>query len=168
MRRTVPTIVLLALVAGACAAPKPLPRQALAPAAATTVPAEIEAGRVRTEAVERRTPPVEVAPPQQPNVPIEPNPARPSAPVFRSFVETVEVPVERVVEVEVPRQGYDRYDAYVDSRRVRRRGTTPFPVGTAIGAGVGAIIGHQDGNRGRGALIGSGIGLLLDLSRWSR
>ncbi|MFN3244396.1 MAG: glycine zipper family protein [Planctomycetota bacterium] len=168
--------LLIALVATACAGPAPLPRQPLAPAAApTTGPAGedglvergfFERGRVRAEAAERLTP---AAPTTVPAEPIEPNPARPAAPVFRSFVETVEVPVERVVEVEVQPRRYDRYDAYVGSRRAyRRRGTTPFPIGTAIGAGVGAIVGHQDGRRGRGALIGSGIGLLFDLDRWSR
>ncbi len=33
-------------------------------------------------------------------------------------------------------------------------------VGGAVGAGSGAIIGHQAGDSGRGALIGAGIGAL--------
>ena len=33
-------------------------------------------------------------------------------------------------------------------------------VGSAVGAGTGAIIGHQAGSSGRGALIGAGVGAL--------
>ena len=33
-------------------------------------------------------------------------------------------------------------------------------VGSAVGAGSGAIIGHQSGHRGRGALIGAGVGAI--------
>ncbi|MBX3463401.1 MAG: glycine zipper family protein [Planctomycetes bacterium] len=43
-----------------------------------------------------------------------------------------------------------------------------FPVHTAMGAGIGAVIGHQSGHRGRGALVGGSFGLLLDLGRWVR
>jgi hypothetical protein len=43
-----------------------------------------------------------------------------------------------------------------------------FPVHTAIGAGVGAIIGHQSGHRDEGAAVGGAIGLLLDLGSWHR
>jgi len=35
-----------------------------------------------------------------------------------------------------------------------------------LGAGVGAIIGHQSGHRTRGAFIGAGAGLLLDSMMW--
>jgi hypothetical protein len=35
-----------------------------------------------------------------------------------------------------------------------------------LGAGVGAIIGHQSGHRTRGAIIGAGAGLLLDSMMW--
>lgn len=59
------------------------------------------------------------------------------------------------------RTGY--YDPYGYYGRPYRRST--FPINTAIGAGVGAIIGHQRGRRGRGALIGGGIGLLFDTLR---
>ena len=55
------------------------------------------------------------------------------------------------------------YDPYGYYGRPYRRST--FPINTAIGAGVGAIIGHQHGRRGRGALIGGGIGLLFDSMR---
>ena len=43
-----------------------------------------------------------------------------------------------------------------------------FPINTALGAGIGAIIGNQSGRSGRGALIGGGVGLLLDLPRLFR
>lgn len=33
-------------------------------------------------------------------------------------------------------------------------------IGAAAGAGLGAIIGHQSGNRGKGALIGGAVGAL--------
>ena len=42
--------------------------------------------------------------------------------------------------------------------------TTPVAdgavIGTALGAGLGAIVGHQSGRQGEGALIGAGIGAL--------
>lgn len=42
--------------------------------------------------------------------------------------------------------------------------TTPTQEGAiaggALGAGAGAIIGHQSGNAGEGALIGAGVGAL--------
>lgn len=41
---------------------------------------------------------------------------------------------------------------------------TTFPLHTAVGAGLGAIIGHQSGHKGEGAWIGGGLGLLMDLS----
>lgn len=45
--------------------------------------------------------------------------------------------------------------------------STTFPVHTAVGAGLGAIIGHQSGHKGEGAWIGGGLGLLMDLcSHW--
>ncbi|HTF57707.1 MAG TPA: glycine zipper family protein [Planctomycetota bacterium] len=43
----------------------------------------------------------------------------------------------------------------------------PFVSDTVLlGAGVGAIIGHQSGHRTRGALIGAGAGFLLDRWTW--
>jgi len=58
---------------------------------------------------------------------------------------------------------YGHYGSY-GNRSYRH---TTFPVHTALGAGIGAIVGHQSGHRGRGAWIGGGLGLLMDLgSRW--
>lgn len=70
---------------------------------------------------------------------------------------------------QAPRADYRQYDDYLDYRtsyryRPYRRGR--FPINTAVGAGIGAIIGHQRGRRDRGALIGGGVGLLFDLNRW--
>ena len=56
-------------------------------------------------------------------------------------------PEVRIVERTVYVDGYDEPGP-------RRRGTT-FPIQTVIGAGVGAIIGNQSGNRGEGAAIGA-------------
>jgi hypothetical protein len=42
-----------------------------------------------------------------------------------------------------------------------------FPIHTALGAGMGAVIGNQFHHQsGRGAAIGAGVGLLLDLAHW--
>ena len=35
-----------------------------------------------------------------------------------------------------------------------------------LGAGIGAIIGHQSGHRTQGAVIGAASGLLLDSMNW--
>lgn len=88
---------------------------------------------------------------------------------YRTFTHTVEVPVEVVREVPVAGEpvyvGTRGYRDWYDYDRARRRGPW-FPVHTVVGAGVGAIIGHQHGHRGRGAWIGAHTGLLLDLARW--
>ncbi len=55
-------------------------------------------------------------------------------------------------------------DQYGEARRPAGRST--FPIQTAIGAGIGAIIGNQSGDRGEGAAIGAGVGLLLDFISW--
>ncbi len=110
------------------------------------------------------------------------NPERPPEPVY----QVVERPVyvDRTVYVERPywRRGYvgygydacgqpvyhtyDCYDSYPVYRRPVRE--TAFPVNTLLGAGLGAVIGHQSGRRDRGAAIGAGLGLLFDLGRWHR
>jgi len=70
------------------------------------------------------------------------------------------VPMVQVVERVVDTAGYDPYlrrypDGYCRSS---------FPWNTALGAGIGAVIGHQSGEGGRGAWIGGGIGYLLDIT----
>lgn len=54
---------------------------------------------------------------------------------------------------------------YVDTyqREASRYRQVGFPWNAAVGAGIGAIIGHQSDNRDEGALIGAGVGLLVDL-----
>ena len=160
--------LLVVLALSACAAPQPLPRRALAPAPSPISAAPVKIpNRVRAEAFERAAP--AVAPRAGQWASPAPNPARPAAPTHRSFVERVEVPVERVVEVAPALQRYDDYDDYLARRRAgRRRDPNPFPVNTTFGAGVGAILGHQSGRRDEGALIGAGLGLVFDLARWSR
>lgn len=150
------SVVLLGV---ACTAPRHLPR---APLAAPPT--------VRSAPVERAVPsplvvPVSVASVRDPAAGdaavVDQEPELRTTVVYRSVVERVEVPVERVVEVPVVVGGD------VVARRPRRsRGT--FPLHTALGAGVGAIIGHQHGRRGRGAWIGGGVGLLFDLMHASR
>ena len=144
-----------------CSSQRALPRRALAPATAATA-ASAGQPRLLAEAAERQAPPSRA---RAPWTPPEPSAARP-APVYRTFVERVEVPVERAVEA--PRER-DVYTEYVERGPVGgRRQPNPFPVNTAVGAGVGAVIGHQSGRRDEGALWGAGIGLLFDMARWTR
>jgi hypothetical protein len=103
-------------------------------------------------------------------------------PVYRTVVHTVEVPTY----VEVPSEprtqwravdhggvwaepyGSYGYHGYYEPYGYRRARRSTFPVNTLLGAGLGAVIGHQSGRRDRGALIGGGLGLLFDLPRWLR
>jgi hypothetical protein len=95
-----------------------------------------------------------------------------SAVAYRTFTQTVEVPVEVVVEREVPVAGEPYYVGtrgyrdWYDYDRARRRGPW-FPVNTVVGAGIGAAVSRR-GHRRRGALIGAHAGLLLDIARWWR
>ncbi len=98
----------------------------------------------------------------------EPNVARPTRAALGSFVEEVE-------PAHAPRAAYPSpvryevdYGGYVQQLQRQPAPRDWFPVNTLIGAGVGAIIGNQNGSSGRGATIGSGIGLLFDLGRWTR
>ena len=131
------------------------------PARDSAVPLEL-LRRARTESA-----PMDALPQDAEPSWIEPEPR---APIHRTVVHTVEVPVHVPVEVE-PQVVYvdHRYDPngwrWHEPRWQRR---SAFPINTLLGAGVGAIIGHQSGRRDRGALIGGGVGLLLDLPRWWR
>ena len=61
------------------------------------------------------------------------------------------------------------YDRPYYSHYGYRGHRSTFPWYTAWGAGLGAVIGHQHHRHaGRGAWIGGGIGLLLDIGRWHR
>ncbi|MDO8349425.1 MAG: hypothetical protein Q7T30_04255 [Planctomycetota bacterium] len=91
-------------------------------------------------------------------------------------VEVVERIVERPVYVSAPGGYYEpyAYEPYAyrpyyhyGSYQRHYDHPTTFPLHTALGAGIGAIVGHQSGHRGRGAWIGGGLGLLMDLgSHW--
>ena len=163
------TMMMVAMAAAACASPQPLPRARLAPPLQLEPPAVI-VGREEAEAVRADRD-------QSPPVPLRAEPyfdgddSNAAPPTYRTIVETVEVVVEvsgQVVSVSSGRR-YSTYDDDLYHRRSYRAGRpSRFPVNTAVGAGIGAIIGHQSGRRDRGALIGGGIGLLFDLSRWSR
>lgn len=86
-------------------------------------------------------------------------PPPPPAPAPQVVVRREYVPVDRhAYHHEVYDDGY-----YVRSPYASR---STFPWHTAVGAGLGAVIGHQSGHRSEGAWIGAGYGLLLDLCRW--
>ena len=158
------TLTILALVALgllSCASPRALPRRPLAPAI-VAAPAPPQPPRLLVEAAERAAPDVVAATPRTPPTG---SAARPS-PVYRTFVEYVDVPDERAVAAWSER---DTYESYLQrAPRARRPRPSPFPINAAVGAGVGAVIGHQRGRRDEGALWGAGIGLLFDFARWSR
>ena len=91
---------------------------------------------------------------------------------YRTVTQVVEKPVEVVREVEAPRWSYDAYaygvysDPYARSYYEPRCREPWFPLGTAVGAGIGAVIGEvSNGHATDGAWIGGGIGLLFDLGR---
>lgn len=163
----------LACVGAGCAAPRSVERVPMCPPLSIEVPT---ADPSREPAVRAAA---DVSPPERAAAEWTPSPMRETAPTYRTVVHVVEVPVEAPVRVQAwadtqPQSSpYDpSYDAWVDAYRYqdsRRRWREPFfPINTALGAGVGAIIGHQSHRRGRGALIGGGLGLLLDLDRWFR
>lgn len=170
------TMLAVAAMAAACASPEPLPRAQLAPPLQLAAPVDLageqeaDAGRADRD----QSPPVRGTARNQ-GFDGDGNDLAPST--YRTVIETVEVEVPVEVVASNPQLGsagpevrrYSTYDDYLYQRRAYRAGRpTRFPVNTAIGAGVGAIIGNQRGHRGRGALIGGGVGLLFDLNRWTR
>lgn len=156
------TCLLSSLLLAGCAAAPTMGRVPQVPALATTEAQPQDEVRLRTDA--DRRPPVatfdEVAAPPS------------TAVAYRTFTRTVEVPVEVVVEREVPvqtgggHQGSTYGSGYDYERRRHRAGW--FPVHTVVGAGVGAIIGRHHGHSRRGAWIGAHTGLLFDMARWWR
>ncbi len=176
----------------ACQAPGPSSRQALAPAAGASVAPLAGRPTAPVESVERAAPldtapfdtapfdtaPLDTAPldaaRQTPRASTAPtaNIARPTAPLRRAVVAEAEpVAQEPRGPYEGPR-GYALepvdYDRYLDQRFERSRRPTAFPINTAVGAGIGAVIGNQRGRSRQGAWIGAGVGLLFDLGRWAR
>lgn len=161
----------------ACQAPGPSSRQALAPAAGASVAPLAGRPTAPVESVERAAP-LDTAPlnaaRQTPRASTAPtaNIARPTAPLRRAVVAEAEpVAQEPRGPYEGPR-GYALepvdYDRYLDQRFERSRRPTAFPINTAVGAGIGAVIGNQRGRSRQGAWIGAGVGLLFDLGRWAR
>lgn len=91
------------------------------------------------------------------------NPEQAPAPIYQTVEHTTYV--DRPVYTDRPYQDphYDDYGRPVYGSPYAERPST-FPVHTAIGAGMGAIIGNQFHHQsGQGAAIGAGVGLLLDL-----
>ncbi len=176
------TMLMVAMAAVACAAPPTQSRAPLVPLLPVDAPAEnpaqqaAEAGRADRD--QSAAAPGGVDQGFESDLGFESGYESGSArPTYRTLIETVEVEVPVEVRVQSPPsvvyvnsgRGYSTYDDYLYNRRVnraRRRGSR-FPVNTVVGAGVGAIIGHQSGRRDRGALIGGGVGLLLDWNRWA-
>lgn len=149
-----------------CSAPRSVERAPLCPPLSIDVPAADLTREGAGRAAADVSPPVPA---------VASSPTRETPPTYRTVVHVVEVPVlAEPSPAEEPRPfAYDpAYAGYVDDVRYRespRRWREPFfPVNTALGAGVGAILGHQSRHRGRGALIGGSLGLLLDLDRWFR
>jgi hypothetical protein len=157
------TLALLMMTLAACAAPMPLPRAELAPPLMIE-PVQISLERVRADRDQSAPiPSLGVASEDRVSQGVFRSPV-----TYRMVTETIEVPVRPEERYEL-QPSYSSYDAYLRERNQREdRRTTAFPVNTAVGAGIGAIIGNQSGNRDRGALIGSGVGLLFDLGRWLR
>ncbi len=142
--------IALLLLAAACSGPRYVERTrpvppAPPPAAQTTTPTVAPMNEDATRAWLDRE--IELAPVVEPPEPI------------------VQLG-ERVVERPVADHDYSRYPHHDPYYRPRYRRHSTFPINTALGAGIGAIIGHQDGHRGEGAWIGGSIGYLLDHARW--
>lgn len=170
-------ILALLLLTASCAAPKLQPRAQLAPPLQLERPA-MTVDRMAAQAGRADRDQSKAATQASPSTWLGRDDGfLPARPTYRTITEEVEVPVEVPVEIETAqprvalsrgsRQYYSTYDDYLYSRRAYRpsRGSQ-FPVNTVVGAGLGAIIGHQRGRRDRGALIGGSIGLLFDLNRW--
>lgn len=168
MRTSIACLFTFACIA-ACTAPRHVERAPLVPPLSLDVP---RADLVREQAGRAAA---DLSPPVRREEASLPRYETP--PTYRTVVHVVETPVyvEVPVQADAPEAlAYDPYYAgYVDyyrgDYRGRRHSREPFfPINTAIGAGIGAIIGNQSRNRDRGALIGGSLGLLMDLDRWSR
>lgn len=151
------TILLLPWLLIACSAPRHLELAPQVPPLAAAAPrADLERDAGTRAAADR-----------SPSRPMAELPSMNETTVaFRSVVEVVEVPQPVAADSEYGQQARYYYDDWQPDRyryQERRRGW--FPVGTAVGAGVGAVIGNQSGRRGRGAAIGAGLGLLFDINR---
>lgn len=89
-------------------------------------------------------------------------------PMHGTIVEYVDEPNSGNGPASLPVQYVDGGEWRYYEREARRHREPFFPINTAVGVGVGAVIGNQSRHRGRGALIGGSLGLMLDLARWLR
>lgn len=168
-RTALASVLGLSMFTAACATAPVVPRTAPVPPLAA---ADSRADSVRDErtlaAADRRP---TVARPEFDGELADESFAPRSVVAHRTFTRVVEVPVEveRPAASESPEFGYvPDYDYEFDARRRYDRRRDWFPVHTLVGAGIGAVIGHQHGHRNRGAWIGAHTGLLFDLARWWR
>jgi hypothetical protein len=159
---------ILLLLGAACTSTAPMARLPQTPLLDTNAPI------VRDQPAPNRT-----AADQSPPIPgVEPEfrqVAEPE-PVYRTVTQTVEVPTYTTPPAAQPdyyqvpqyyNYGYGYYEPRARYRYGRHREPW-FPINAAVGAGIGAVIGHQRGHRDRGALIGGAWGLLFDIGRWAR
>lgn len=184
--------VSLLVLLGACAAHQPVPRPEIQPprwnepaaphiANPARQPDADASDRFLRDEIERKTTLAPVAPPP-PRYQVPPDPRQSYEPETKRFLDSeierkTPPPPPPVPEVRYvyERRSYDRpyysYDPYYYDRSYYygRRYESSFPWYTAWGAGLGAVIGNQNHHHaGRGAWIGGGIGLLLDIARWHR
>lgn len=143
MRYAIPTLMVLA----ACSAPHvgrtPVPPLAVSPV--------VRAGeRTRAAATDEEATKLWLE--QEAQRARERNPERPPEPVYQVVERTVYVPGDG--------HAHHPHDPYHHPHPT-------FPWNTAVGAGLGAIIGHQSGHRDEGAWIGAGIGFLFDFANWN-
>jgi hypothetical protein len=99
-------------------------------------------------------------------------PDQPPEPIYRTVTVDRPVYVDRTVYAYpgyhggyVYGYGYDACGEPIYRTYYPARCESTFPIHTALGAGIGAIIGYQSHQAGQGAWIGAGVGLLLDLAR---
>lgn len=156
------------LTFAACAAPHVAERTAAVPLGAAVPKADLAKDQGLRAAADRSAPLPESATPSL---------ASSVASVsYRTVTEVVETPAPQPVAETAPGYAYDTSYAgaggyYYPYAPVRRYREPWFPVGTVVGASIGAAFDHGHWHHGRGhwhgngALIGGGIGLLFDLPR---
>lgn len=164
------------LLLAACAAPRAVERSAAVPLGEPVRQVDVTKDQGRRASADRSAP----APMAETAMPVSSMaPAGvggDSGVTYRTVTQIVEVPAAAPVAAapaETPgtwSSGY-AYDHGYDERyyRPRREREPWFPVNTVVGLGIGASIDHHRWHHGhhghRGAWIGGGFGLLLDLHR---
>ena len=165
------------LLLAACAAPRAVERSAAVPLGEPVPLADLGKDQGRRAAADRSVP----APIPETAMPVAPMSGAAggdSGVSYRTVTQIVEVPAAAPVAAapsEAPDawssgygndQGYRQDSGYYRARRYREPW---FPVNTVVGFGIGSSIDHHRWHHGhhghRGAWIGGGVGLLLDLHR---